>query len=102
MRDNTEIRLQRIQHYETLYREVQEALDGLEEAARKWAGCRAAVKELEAYYAGNCWKDDFAADEAGELPEDLRRGVLSEDGLYNLLDEDRRWRELLEKEVFRQ
>ncbi|MBK6087256.1 DUF4298 domain-containing protein, partial [Ruminococcus difficilis] len=30
---------------------------------------------------------DFAADEAGLLPKGLKRGVLSEDGIYNLLEE---------------
>jgi hypothetical protein len=28
---------------------------------------------------------DYQADEKGELPSDLKRGVLSEDGLWNLL-----------------
>ena len=31
------------------------------------------------------WKLDFAADETGNLPPDLKRGVLSEDGIWNLL-----------------
>lgn len=29
----------------------------------------------------------FEADERGEIPADLERGVLSEDGLYDLLGE---------------
>ena len=29
--------------------------------------------------------EDFKDDEAGKLPNDLKRGVLSEDGLYNFL-----------------
>ena len=29
---------------------------------------------------------DFAADEAGLLPKDLKRGVLSEDDIYLLLE----------------
>ena len=33
---------------------------------------------------------DFEADEAGLLPPDLKRGVLSEDGIYNLLEEYKR------------
>ena len=33
------------------------------------------------------WIKDFENDERGELPLDLKRGVLSEDGLYNLLSE---------------
>ena len=40
---------------------------------------------LGAYYASDVWKEDFAADEAGLLPQDLPRGVLSEDGIYNAL-----------------
>ena len=35
------------------------------------------------------WKRDFADDEAGLLPKKLPRGVLSEDGIYNLLEEYR-------------
>ena len=40
---------------------------------------------LETYYTGKDWKTDFALDEAGLLPANLKRGVLSEDGIYNLL-----------------
>ena len=43
--------------------------------------------ELEAYYKSPEWKRDFADDEAGRLPKGLKRGVLSEDGIYNLLEE---------------
>ena len=35
------------------------------------------------------WLKDFEADEKGKLPANLKRGVLSEDGLYNLLAETR-------------
>ena len=42
---------------------------------------------LSAYYSSDAWKRDFAADEAGLLPKDLKRGVLSEDGIYNLFEE---------------
>lgn len=41
--------------------------------------------ELSEYYGSASWKRDFAADEAGLLPQKLKRGVLSEDGIYNLL-----------------
>ena len=49
--------------------------------------------ELSAYYESDLWMEDYEADEAGELPADLKRGVLSEDCLYNLLAE---YEELLE------
>ncbi len=41
--------------------------------------------ELAAYLDGGGWLADFELDEAGLLPSQLKRGVLSEDGLYNLL-----------------
>ena len=39
------------------------------------------------YYESEQWKNDYSADERGELPADLKRGVLSEDGVYNLLND---------------
>ena len=36
------------------------------------------------YYDGGLWLQDYQADERGELPPDLKRGVLAEDTLYNL------------------
>ena len=44
-----------------------------------------AIRILAEYYGSDEWKQDFADDEAGRLPKDLKRGVLSEDGLWNLL-----------------
>lgn len=38
------------------------------------------------YYEGGQWLADYECDERGELPAELKRGVLSEDGLYNLLN----------------
>ena len=45
------------------------------------------VRILEEYYQSPLWRLDFEADEAGELPADLPRGVLSEDAVYNVLAE---------------
>ena len=44
------------------------------------------LKELEDYYTSPEWQEDYAADEAGLLPEGLKRGVLSQDGISDLLD----------------
>ena len=74
--------MERIQKYEDLMWEAEAAL----KKGRNGKRFRQVVKELEAYYASNEWKEDFAADEEGRLPKTLKRGVLSEDGLYNLLE----------------
>ena len=47
------------------------------------------IAELNKYYSSELWKMDFAADEAGHLPPALKRGVLSEDGIWNLLSDYR-------------
>ena len=39
------------------------------------------------YYGSPEWFDDHEADEKGELPESLKRGVLSEDAPYDALIE---------------
>ena len=44
------------------------------------------LKILDEYYTSDGWKWDFSLDEAGLLPANLKCGVLSEDGIYNLLD----------------
>ena len=42
---------------------------------------------LHEYYFGGQWLADYQADERGELPQNLKRGVLSQDGLWNLLSD---------------
>ena len=41
--------------------------------------------ELIAYCESGQWLKDYEADERGELPRTLKRGVLSQDGLWELL-----------------
>lgn len=70
--------------------EITAALDGLRVI-------REDVRLLSAYYESPLWREDFEADEAGLLPKDLKRGVLSEDAVYGLLsDYDALEKQLLE------
>ncbi len=43
---------------------------------------------LISYYESPLWREDFELDEKGLLPPGLKRGVLSEDGVYNYLTEE--------------
>ena len=45
------------------------------------------VRVLDAYYRSPLWRADFEADEAGEFPPDLPRGIFSEDTVYCTLAE---------------
>ena len=42
---------------------------------------RMKVRLLDEYYTSGEWQEDYEADEEGLLPADLKRGVLSQDGL---------------------
>ena len=85
--DQKRLQLQRISHYETLFDEITDALAALERAEEALKRLRPSVDDLRAYYESDLWKRDFSDDEKGLLPRDLKRGVLSEDGVYLLLEE---------------
>ncbi|MBQ8221237.1 MAG: DUF4298 domain-containing protein [Bacteroidaceae bacterium] len=76
--------IERIRHMEQLYDLATEAMKEQPMSASTHAKAQEAMAELAAYYGSDEWKQDFADDEAGLLPKDLKRGVLSEDGLWNL------------------
>lgn len=75
----------RIENMEWCFDTVQAAFKRDAAAARRSPLCWALVRTLLRYYEGGQWLADYALDEAGLLPADLKRGVLSEDGVYNFL-----------------
>ncbi|MBR6344668.1 MAG: DUF4298 domain-containing protein [Lachnospiraceae bacterium] len=81
--------IRRIKKYEKIMREAGSLIESCPEDKKELL--RIKIQELEAYYGSDEWKQDLADDEAGRLPKGLKRGVLSEDGIYNLLE---RYREL--------
>ena len=80
------IRTDRIAHYEEIMDRIIRVvrLDGITPGV--YESVLPDLKELEAYYTSPEWQEDYAADEAGLLPEGLKRGVLSQDGISDLLD----------------
>ncbi|MBO4837238.1 MAG: DUF4298 domain-containing protein [Clostridia bacterium] len=92
-------REQRIRTMESRLDRLTEGLKGLEETAASFQGIRHAAEELDAYYGSPLWRQDLEADEAGLLPAGLPRGVLSEDGIWNALDDYRELTERLRQEL---
>ena len=45
------------------------------------------LNALKSYYQNGLWLEDYESDERGELPRGLKRGVLSQDALYNFLSD---------------
>ncbi|MBQ7690134.1 MAG: DUF4298 domain-containing protein [Muribaculaceae bacterium] len=80
--------IQRIQHMETLLRQATQAVEQLQAALDRYQAARQAITQLADYYTSPQWRRDYEADEAHRLPQDLKRGVLSQDTIWNLLDQD--------------
>ena len=77
--------IERIEYMERLLDFIIEARKEQHTNQEKSARIQEALRILAEFYGSDEWKQDFADDEAGRLPKDLKRGVLSEDGLWNLL-----------------
>ncbi len=77
----------RIRQMEQYFDEVREATEKDAKAVHKDKDLYEKWQALLAYYEGGQWLKDFECDERGELPCNLKRGVLSEDGVYNLISE---------------
>ena len=75
----------RIRKMERRLNQALAAVKRLNAALDKYDAVQEAIAALSEYYGSDLWKQDFADDEAGLLPEGLKRGVLSEDGIWNLL-----------------
>ena len=78
--------LERIRYMERLLDFVTKARKEQHIDSENSARIQEALRILAEYYTSDEWKQDFADDEAGLLPKDLKRGVLSEDGIWNLLE----------------
>ena len=83
-KDNKQ-QIARIRTMEQRMNRAAAAVKRLSVALDKWETAQDDITALGEYYGSDLWRQDFADDEAGLLPADLKRGVLSEDGLWNLL-----------------
>lgn len=79
--------LSRVREMEERYDRLTRVIISLEDALAAYARVRPDLEVLQEYLDSGQWKADFEADEAGEIPAGVKRGVLSEDGLYDLLEQ---------------
>lgn len=81
--------IERIKSMERRLEQVDAAIKRINDALDDYATAQQSLRELRDYLGSEQWRQDFADDEAGNLPADLKRGVLSEDGIWNALDDSR-------------
>ncbi|MBR4827345.1 MAG: DUF4298 domain-containing protein [Oscillospiraceae bacterium] len=85
-------RTDRVSSMEKIMDEMQTGVSELRTALDRFSDGQKRYGRLIDYYGSTQWLKDYEADEAGKLPADLKRGVLSEDGMYDLILE---YKELL-------
>ena len=77
-------RVARIKKMEEKLDKVTPKINNFENALNDLNSAFEDIKSLSDYYKKE-WKEDYEADEQGKIPKDLKRGVLSQDTLYDLL-----------------
>ena len=92
---NMDERIERIRQMEHRLERASEVLGRLDALLDEYESVQEDLQALDQYLGSPEWRADCRADEAGLLPEDLHRGVLSEDGIWNVLDRHREIRERL-------
>ena len=98
MKDNKDV-IARVQQMEQYMDEVSEAWRTKPNKIKEDSVLCKKIRILTDYLDSGQWLADYEADERGELPKDLKRGVLSQDGLYNLIcDVEELWRETVTSE----
>lgn len=78
--------IERIEHLEKIFDEVKNEFEKDPDFLKN-KKMQVKVSLLTQYMESGQWLRDYSLDEKGELPKDLKRGILSEDGLYNLLSD---------------
>jgi len=79
--------IERIRKMEEIMDRVQNAVKQCQDALQNFADLEDEIDELNTYYMDGAWREDYEADEKGKIPKDLKRGVLSQDTLFDLLEE---------------
>lgn len=87
--------IKRVRKNEEILDKASAALDELDVALENLRLLMPEIEALEKYYTGRMWKKDFSDDEKGLLPPDLKRGVLSEDAVYGILERLDAYKDLL-------
>ena len=79
--------VKRVAEMEERFDSLQQSVRALEDALNLSQDFRDNYKALKKYMDSGKWLKDYEVDEKGGLPQDLKRGVLSQDGLYDLLQD---------------
>ncbi len=78
--------VERVRQMEQYFDMLQKVANKKPAVLREDISTKAMLDILTRYYEGGQWLQDYELDEKGLLPEDLKRGVLAQDTLYDFLN----------------
>ena len=81
--------IERIKTMEEHLNKASQAVRALSDALDLYAEAMESIETIDDYLVSDEWQQDFDDSEAGRLPKDLKCGVLSEDGIWNVIDASR-------------
>ena len=81
-----EDRVERVREMEDASNRVESMVKLVNQGLDRYTQLQKDIDLLRHYMESRQWMEDFEADEAGKFPKDMPRGVLSEDGIFNLLN----------------
>ena len=79
--------ISRIIKMEKLFDDLKFSFEKSKEEFYKNKNLQRKLKVLTNYYENGKWLKDYQLDEENLLPKNLKRGILSQDGIYNFLSE---------------
>ena len=82
------IQTERIALMESYLDEANSAVKNFSDSLERYLNVQSKIHELSEYYSNGQWRQDFEDDETGKIPCNIKRGVLSEDALYDFLTEN--------------
>lgn len=78
--------INRIHRMEACFDRLQSIADEDAETLREDVVSREMLQTLTQYYESGQWLQDYELDEKGLLPQDMKRGILAQDAVYDFLD----------------
>ena len=81
--------IERITKMEAILDNAKSVFQDLENCLARYEEIRKDLRTLDRYYSSEQWMKDYTADEEGRLPKDLKRGILAEDALFDLFEQER-------------
>ena len=78
---------ERVRQMEQRFDMLQNVMNTNPDAFLEDVSIREMLQSLIEYYENGQWLRDYELDETGLLPQDLKRGVLAQDAVYDFLEQ---------------